>query len=338
MSTYGFHDAASAQMKKSLEHCTSDLDRYTSLWAIADMELEQGGADSDHIGRAYEAIKEALVNRPIVKEGSRAYRDRILLEEIQDALVFQMNCEVQLSKLDDALASINEARSVFKENPLGPDVTGVITTGLEKESRHEMIMSIAEQCHREDLMGWLGKGNSRVHAIFQHAAVRCAMETALIRMYQKVKTDMDEDDEGAYIRLQLAEAYRFILGNHNLAKHLLEEVINGRKDGNPYYGAQGHILPARCGLAELYMEQFRNTIDPREKSAIYDEMKKLVLHDRIAVDSEFSPFESQTAIPLALMAQKLGPMCEFQDTIDKAFRNNVKALCDTAAWNDWLAF
>ena len=343
MSHFGFYDAAVAQTREGLEKCTSDLERYDMLCTEASIELVFAGTDNIHTDNAhtenaYKATKRALACRPALSEDKNDSKNEALRYRIQQALVFQARCEVMLGRLDEAQASMKEARNIYKQQPLGVEILEITFAALEKQKNYEMIMSTAEQSHRLDLMDFIYKGKGEDHFTLQRAAKSCGKETFMIRLYEKVIADMDLDDEGAYMRHRLARFYRFALNKKDAAKYLFKQLIDGRKGANPYVNAEGVILQARCDLADILMEEFRNALDPKEKAVIYNEMKKLALYDRIAVGTDYSPYESQTAIPLALMAQKLGPAHEFQGTIERAFRDNMNALCDKVAWNDSPAF
>jgi hypothetical protein len=86
------------------------------------------------------------------------------------------------------------------------------------------------------------------------------------------------------------------------------------------------------------MEEFRDTKDPQEKSRLYAEMKSLAFRNHVALADDFEPYESQTAIPMALMARKLDPASEFQSSMEEIFKGCVAALTDKDGWNDSDAF
>jgi hypothetical protein len=86
---------------------------------------------------------------------------------------------------------------------------------------------------------------------------------------------------------------------------LLYEVIEGKKGGA--LSASNTFFSARLNLTDILMEEFRDTKDPQEKSRLYAETKSLAFRNHVALADDLEPYESQTAMPMALMARKLGP-------------------------------
>jgi hypothetical protein len=160
----------------------------------------------------------------------------------------------------------------------------------------------------------------------------------MIQTYEKVITILDLNNLGSKLRLQLAKAHRNVFQNFNEAKRLLKDVVEGRKGSSNYEAAGYQILEARLELTEVLMEEFRATTDPKEKLKLFHDLERIVLQDRIALADDFNPYKSQTAIPIALMARKVGPQNEFQDGLEKTFTTCVEALKDVEGWNDRGAF
>lgn len=126
--------------------------------------------------------------------------------------------------------------------------------------------------------------------------------------------------------------------NPNEAKCLLKEVLEGHKTGSPYEAAEYQIFRARLELTEVLTEEFRESSDPTEKLMIFNELKRVVLQDRIALAADFNPYEPQTVIPISPMARKIGSLSELQDGLEKTSSACVEALRDDTGWNDCGAF
>lgn len=125
-------------------------------------------------------------------------------------------------------------------------------------------------------------------------------------------------------------------GDVKEAKRLLYEVIEGEKGGA--FSASNTVFVARLNLTDILMEEFRGTQDPEGKSRLYTDMKSLAFRNHVALADDFELYESQTAIPMALMARKLGPASEFQSGMENIFKGGVAALTDKDGWNDNPAF
>jgi hypothetical protein len=110
---------------------------------------------------------------------------------------------------------------------------------------------------------------------------------------------------------------------------LLKGII---EEGEGWSGFE--IFEARLQLTEILMEEFRVTLDSNLKLTTFNELKKTVLGDHIALADDFNPYGSETTIPLALMARRVGSPSEFQDGLEKTFHSCIEALKDNEGLND----
>jgi tetratricopeptide (TPR) repeat protein len=352
---FDFYDAALSELDKSLQLCDSTLERFKTLQEITSVELnysedEKFKIDSnEHVAKAYEAISTALALRPDMKEDeAKIEKDRLLLLQgivsdrlqlLSEALVERAVLEVKLGKLDEALSTIDEVRALVKDANMSSKEFNEIMKAFEKRNQYDKIMSAVEKFTKWDLLGWLAWGSDEDNEIFRHAAKKCDKVDFMIHTYDSLMRWLDElgaGPDGAGIRLQLAIAYQTVFPNIKEAKRLLYEVIEGKKGGA--LRASNTIFSARLNLSDILMKEFLDAKDPDEKSRIYAEMKSLAFRNHVALADDFEPYESQTAIPVALMARKLGPASEFQSGMEKIFKGCVTALTDKDGWNDSEAF
>lgn len=352
---FDFYDAALSELDKSLQLCDSNLERLKTLEEITSVELDYSEDEKfkndskEHVGKAYRAINTALALRSEMKEDdAEIEKNRLLLQQgilsdrvrlYSEALVERAALEVKLGKLEEALGTIDEVRALTKDANMSSMEFNEIMKALENQKQYDKIISAVEKFTKWDLLGWLAWGSDEDHEIFRHAAKMCDKKDFMIQTYEAVMRWLDESGEGsdgAGIRLQLAIAYQTVFPNLKEAKRLLYEVIEGKKGGA--LSASTTVFSARLNLTDILMEEFRDTKDPEEKSRIYTEMKNLAFRNHVALADDFEPYESQTAIPMALMARKLGPALEFQSGMEEIFKGCVRALTDKDGWNDNDAF
>jgi tetratricopeptide (TPR) repeat protein len=345
MRRFDLFDDALVELAKSLEKATSDLERFYALFAIAWIGLDYAnfvnfaGNKEEQVGKAYDAIIACLEVRPPLEADSKNFKDVELRGLIQDAITVKARCEVSLGRIDDAMRTMEEAQGTDKESSIGLEIMEDITAALEERSEWDKIISVIERSNKWDLIFWLGwDGTDKQNDRFQRAAKECDKQTFMIQTYEKVIIVLELNNLGSKLRLQLAKAYRNVFQNFNEAKRLLKDIVEGRKGGSTYEVAGYQILEARLELTEVLMEEFRVTTDPKEKLMLFHDLKRIVLQDRIALADDFNPYESQTAIPIALMARKVGPPSEFQDGLEKTFTACIEALRDDEGWNDRGAF
>jgi tetratricopeptide (TPR) repeat protein len=342
-----FYDAALTEYKKSLKSCDTNLERFETLRVISETELNFSKDEKfkdysqEHLSKSYEAINAALSLRPKVKEGDKSAEGVRLSHLLEDALIQRATCEVKLGKIDEALSTIDEARAVNKNANIGIVAINDITRALEDKNEYEKIISAVKKLSKWDRIAWLCWGPDEGSERFQHAAWICNKQAFMVQTFQDCIRWTDElgNDyyhEGARARLQLAMAYQTVFVNYQEARRLLYVILDGKKGGGT--AASELVFVARLNLTNIVMEEFRKTTDSKEKSELYSEMRSLALRNYVALDDDFEPYGSQTAIPMGLMARKLGPALEFQKGMDKIFGKCVAALKDNDGWNDNPAF
>jgi hypothetical protein len=367
LSQFNHPEAALLQMATSLNNASSDFDRFYTLCSTAQIELELSQPDDIgdseemnkqhemHVLKAYEAINAGLALKPnVTKEMDPKDPVEILHRSlIRDFLLTKAVCEVKLGNPDAALATMDESRValVYSANR-GDLIDSVIASlenldsvvvALDKLEAYDKIISAVEKFNKWELLFWLGitKSNER----FQQAAKKCHKENFLIQVYEKVAKEGDKLwGLGAWLELQLATVYQTVFPEYGKAKFILYQITGGRMSGrssnNDYAGIWDLyiVAMARLNLTDILMEEFRQTNDPEEKTKFFSEMNTLVCQNSMVAEDDFSPYESQSAIPFALMARKLGPVREFQNITDKVLAACIKALSDGVSYNDFAAF
>lgn len=125
-----------------------------------------------------------------------------------------------------------------------------------------------------------------------------------------------------------------MLGKTDEAIRLLKEIVDGTKSG----WFMQRSLQARHEIVEILTDKFRTTGDAQIKADIYNEIQHLMLEDAVAQIDDFKPYESETAIPLYLMAKKVDSPQKAQDILQRIFSAHVAALKDNDGSNDSKAF
>ncbi|SPO01191.1 uncharacterized protein DNG_03938 [Cephalotrichum gorgonifer] len=143
-------------------------------------------------------------------------------------------------------------------------------------------------------------------------------------------SDMHESDDALFVGF--ARFYRDVVGTDGAiakAKALLNRAIDSRVTTR-------YVAEASFCLSDILLEEFRHSTQPRDKTAVYNDMRDLVKRVGESMGAEFDPSQSQTAIPLAHMARRMDPV-EFQKGLEKTFAGCVAALTDETGWNDMLS-
>jgi hypothetical protein len=350
-----YYDAALSELDKSLQLCDSTLERFKTLQQITTVEIRYSEDENfkdeskEHVSKAYEAICAALALRSEMKEDqAKVENDRLLLLQgilsdrlqiLSGALTERAIIEVKLGKLEEALNTVDEVRALVKDSNMSSKEFNEIMKAFENKDQYDKIISAVEKFSKWDLLAWLAWGTDEDNEIFRRAAKQCEKKDFMIKTYNSVIRWLDEfggGDEGSGVRLQLATAYQRVFPDFKQAKTLLYEVIEGKKGSTLSHS--NTIYAARLNLTDILMEEFRNIKDPEEKSRLYAEMKSLAFLNHVALADDFKPYESQSAIPMALMARKVGPASEFQSGMEEIFKGCVLALTDHDGWNDNPAF
>jgi tetratricopeptide (TPR) repeat protein len=338
---YKLYDQCLKYLTKCLEMTESDTERYHMLCFIGDVELslsqltDDGEEEIEHIHKAYDSINKGL--GMMVKEEVRSFAERETWKSIlQGDITNRGRCEIKLGKLDKAIESLGEAYGLIDN--VDEFFIKDLTSELEKRGEYEKLISVVHQLKLWDLLYWIGFHTAQGHETFQHAAVESRNQAFLIETYERLIKQVDSFELGAHIRIQLAAIYQFVVPNYSEAKRLLFEIVDPQKGTKFQDADEDSVFNARLQIADILMEQFRAAVDPKEKIALASETKNLALQHSLAISNDFNPYESQTAITLALMLAKLGPMSEFQDLIEKTFQVCIAALTDTLAWNDSQGF
>jgi hypothetical protein len=93
------------------------------------------------------------------------------------------------------------------------------------------------------------------------------------------------------------------------------------------------ISQASFHLANILVEEFRNTRDPMQKMTAQGEMKALAGRMSENMGPDFDWTQSQTNIPLAYMTRRLAAV-EFQKGLNATFMGCFRLLRDSTAAND----
>ncbi|PGH06161.1 hypothetical protein GX51_02549 [Blastomyces parvus] len=366
---YGHYDEGIVACDAALGISTSEADRFRTLVVLAQIyaqlyedeeedeeedegadegadEGEDGGEDdveskSGNAGKdpnqynaiAYKTICEALSNRPSVDDPTTEKEARLLIRE---ALLIRGDCEQAMDRLDEAVKSYGEARTICPSEILDGVSLNGITGILGEQSRFVEFMDNVEQWTFWERMAWLTDDDDNRHDMFRQAATTTGKEDFLIRTYEEIIAYLDRSKSSAGIRWELASFYHTIKGDFEKAKPLFYQIIDGDSFINPATGDDdlSNLSEAQLALADIIYEEFRRAETVEKKMASMNELKSLQTRRRRAAVDDGDVYETSSSIVLANMLRKMGPAHEFQDLLEKTFQTCIASLTDDRGWND----
>jgi hypothetical protein len=329
---------ALVQLLRSRDTASSDLDRFRTLFAFCETKFRYFQSvekdDPKIVHQAYIYIKECLELVPSLSAQSGLKNDKDFMDQVAVAMEMKAECEVRFGCIDDAFRSAEKAKAY---NPKARPYTKLLcslsqTLGATKA--YGDLMQLAEKMPSEDVIDVLGWPAGTAMA-FAHAAKETGKQDFMLQAFYKAIATPHEQSKWlrAIWQLHLASIQRRVMCRTDEAMKLLKEIVDGTKSG--YYSP---ILQARHEIVEILMDKFRTTGDAQAKADIYKEIQQLVLEDVVAQSDNFNPYESQTALPLYLMAKKFDTPQKAESILQRIFKAHITALKDNDGLNDSRAF
>lgn len=329
------YDSAVKQLNKGLEDSTIDeLERFHLLGSKADALLMLGkqGADEEK-KRKY--LEESLST---LERANELYHNMDVASQADGEVKVTASYNFEntayaaalLGKLDLVLGSIKE--EIDTKLPLNTETLVEVISALKNAGQLPMIIDLFKFITKTDITWYFFEGNAEAG---QEAAKRLGQGQYMLGLYEDAIKTVETWpflDNKVPIQLQAAAFARQALGDLDLAKTLLREIIDSPKTSD-WRVAEG------CNrLAEILFENFRLSKDPLVKKNALDETKKLL--DKLAevLMDHFNAAESQITVNVCLMLRRLGTALEFSDRLHAAFRNCVDDLQDDTGANDIDAF
>ncbi|KAH3966001.1 hypothetical protein HBH52_200240 [Parastagonospora nodorum] len=236
-----------------------------------------------------------------------------------------------LGKSEMVLDAVKERLETKSQVP--PSNLPDITSALHKAGELTTIIKLLKLLSKTDLTWYLISDTAEV---VQEAAMRAGEGQYMLDMYdaaQKAVSTWSFEPAELKTRLQSSAAIfaRQALGNVAFARASLREMIDDPK--TPTW----RVLDGCNQLAEILVEDFRTSNDPRAKQRALEETIKLLEKPAEVLPSVYNPGESHLVVTVALMQRRLGSTLDMSDRLNAGFQNCVEELRDDQGLNDQFA-
>ncbi|KKY22544.1 putative conserved hypothetical protein [Diplodia seriata] len=338
MKWYNHWESALEECKKSLENPGTKLERFHALGSVADAAKQLASAEEDPEKRLeyIKDIKEAVM--AMAAEYSQlGPRDEEKNAKLYMAYSFFSLSECALLE-DDMEAAISifndQAKPLLPDEFLPNEIIAKIMGKLIEKEQDDKLLGFFASFRDKDKLVWLA--DQWTHDEFQRAAVRTGKRELIVDTYERlIKMSIMNWNTEFGIRPALANYYMAVDENLDKAKELLVQLLQGYHRGDNL--REEIVLNSRGRLAEVLMEQFRTTVDAAKKASILDETMRLAFPTGYIRIEDFDPAMSETALPAVLMLRKMGPLRDFQSTLNKSFDACVAGLTDNEGSNDYTS-
>ncbi|OJD28871.1 glyoxalase bleomycin resistance protein dioxygenase protein [Diplodia corticola] len=338
MKWYNHWESALEECKKSLENPGSNLENFHALGSVSDAakQLASEEADAEKKAEYIKQIKETVM--AMIAEYSQLGPQG----EEENTKIYMARSFLTLSGCalleDDMAAAISifndQAKPLLPDEFLPNDVIAEIMAKLIEKGQDDRLLEFFATLKDKEKLVWLA--DQGTHEDFQRAAVRTGKRELIADTYERlIKMSILNWNTDFGIRFALASYYVVVDENLDKAKELLVQLLQGYQRGDNLL--EEVVLDSRGLLAEVLMEQFRTTVDAVKKASILDETMRLAFPTGYVRIEDFDPALSNTALPAVLMLRKMGPLQEFQSTLNKCFDSCVAALTDNEGSNDFTS-
>lgn len=338
MKGYDHWESALEQCKKSLENPASQLEHFHALGSVSDAAKQLAYTEEGE-GKKAEYIREI---KETVTAMAEEFSQLVPQNEEKNTKIYMARSFFSLSEAAILEGDVDTAISVFNDQakPLIPDeflpndITAKIMAKVIEQQRDDKLLEFFASFREKDKLVWLA--DEETHGDFHHAAVKAGKRELVTETYERlIKMSMLNWNTDFGLRYWLASYYVTVEGNLGRAKELLVQLLEGSRKGENI--VENIILESRALLAEVFMEQFRSTADAEEKASILNETMRLAFPTGYIRIEDFDPAMSNTALPAALMLRKMGPLRDFQSTLNKSFDACIAGLTDNEGANDYIS-
>ncbi|KAI9738405.1 MAG: hypothetical protein M1834_008908 [Cirrosporium novae-zelandiae] len=331
---YRHYNEAVRECQRALEKCNSEPNSFHILVVLARTSTLSEDDRRACNKKVYATINDALSIRP---QNEKEPVSKEMALEIQEALIIRANCARDLNKMDEAVKSYEEARTICPRNIMKGDVLDQITMILEKKNDYSELMTCLEGWTLWERMAWLNSDECwEAHQRFKKAAKFSGKEAFMLKAYTEIIAYLDHLKTSSGARWHLANYYQTVSVDYKMAKKSYYQILNSNTFIDSSTGEEELevLSDARLDLSDIIYQEFRSATNPKDKAILLDELKNMGKQIQGDVIDEGDTFHSNSAVVLANMARKLGPTYEFQEILDKAFRSCMDSLADTGGWDN----
>lgn len=242
---YDEPEAAEQECENGLEKAITDIDRFRTQVLLAEMygikadrnELIHSSLEPedyvdlaeyrdpkiflDEYDRSYQLLEKTLSARPTDDSKS-------ILLFVREALCVCALTQRKLSMHEEAIASIDEARTIHPEEIIDGSALDIIPRVLQQTGKYAEVIKHLEGWSSWERMAWITDGydmkDTDPNDVFQEAATRSNNGAFLIKVYEDIIEYLDRHKSSSSTRLTLASWYFKANEDIRKAKELLYKV------------------------------------------------------------------------------------------------------------------
>lgn len=175
--------------------------------------------------------------------------------------------------------------------------------------------------------------------LLRNVAIQSGEVDLIIQLYLDSIQYLENVNAAAPLRIDLSLLYQHVTGDIEAARLALDEVLDSGSTGYPYAITDASpdytVTRAVDGYSELLYGIFRSSHEPKHKTELLTTIQGL-LSRPLALDvlPTSITYLNFRLIVLSRMYLKLGPVTNFQDTLQGVLISCIDALSDTISWND----
>jgi tetratricopeptide (TPR) repeat protein len=336
--TWVENDKAAEYLTEAFDEFPADSskDKFCSGWLLS-YALE----NLDKRQEAVETIDKALAVLPANWKEDSDFSEWVIwvLHEKADLLNY-------LDKGREAIDAYNESRAVNPNNTIGgwclESMRAILTPSNDPEGKRllDMLRSWTVQ-ERREFLDWVLRltRSEAIQAVCR--AVKMNNDEGM-EFLNEIITDYEhsrpaKSAEIIFLHSELAGFYGHVIGDKKKAKKMYKDVLTTKIKEEDLEKLQSTLYTSRMELANIIFSEFLSSADPKEKTNLLEDMKKLPATS-FAEEVEQDLDQSQVGVMLAIMLRTLGPAVEYHRHMQKVFQKCVDGLRDADGWNDGSSF
>ncbi|KAH9868324.1 hypothetical protein J1614_007396 [Plenodomus biglobosus] len=236
-----------------------------------------------------------------------------------------------LGKSELVLSSIKEGKAFNPKSSLFSMTQ--IFPALKKADQLPIIIELLKFATKWDITWYLTMEDAEEA---QEAAATLSQGQLMLDTYSTAQKAIDAwpfdaEDSKARLQLNAAAFARRVLGDLDMSKSMLRELINHPK--TPSWG----VIAGCNRLTEILLENFRLSKDPRVKKNALNEAINVLHKPAEVMPDIYKPAETHMMASVGYMLRHLGPALDYFDYMNAAFRNCIEELQDDSGANDLTA-
>ncbi|KAF4971548.1 hypothetical protein FZEAL_9832 [Fusarium zealandicum] len=325
---HSYSDEAGMTGLKALEKAEEPLEK------VFDLEVMARAHFPDELEKAYEYINSCLEN--INHESIPAWVKR---------MCYTTKARIQTcqEKTDEAAESFMQAKQSDPTTLTHGDALDEELSLFTKTKDTERWIATLKRWSPLERLTWMtwqyDDFGAERHRYLRNATAETAETDFVIQMYEQSIQYLDNVNAAAPIRCELALVHLEVLQETETARKVLDEVLDSGSTGYPYAVTDcypdallGHIIGYQ---SDVLYRLFRQSQDREVKAQLLQAVEGLLTRPLaldVPVYSETDLF--QCPLVLARMYRKMGPVHEFQKTLERVMDTCILALKDKVGWND----